>query len=255
MNILAISDVHAKENQGLYNYLENNNVELVIVSGDITNFGPPKFAEDFLNKISNFGVTVIAIPGNCDIKEVFEKINKSKAICAHNNIIEYKNLVIYGFGGSNPTPFDTPFEFNDDILYNNLKKLFESEKAFQLEKKEDFEIEKEGFEIEKEDLELDKKEEKQFIGKLDILLTHAPPYGSKADIIEDGTHVGSSAVRRIIDEYQPRINLCGHVHEAKTVDMLDNTVIINPGMLENGFGCLIQVDKNNNIIANMIELK
>ncbi|MDR2966819.1 MAG: metallophosphoesterase [Methanobacteriaceae archaeon] len=234
MKILAISDVHAKENQGLYDYLKNNNLDLVIVSGDITNFGPPEFAEDFLNKISNFGATAIAIPGNCDTKEVFKKINKSKAICAHNDIIEHENLVIYGFGGSNPTPFDTPFEFDDDVLYDHLKKLFNSQKALKIGKKEE-------------------NEEKKF-EKLDILLTHAPPYGSEADIIEDGIHVGSEAVRKIIDEYQPRLNLCGHIHESVAFAMLGNTVIVNPGMLENGGGCLIQIDEYNNIVADMVEI-
>jgi len=231
LKILAISDVHAKENQSLYDYLESENVDLVIVSGDITNFGPPEFAEDFLNKISNFASKAIAIPGNCDTKEVFEKINKSKAICPHNDIIEHENLIIYGFGGSNPTPFNTPFEFDDDVIYDNLKKLFNSRKA----------------------LEID-KEEKKGVEKLNILVTHAPPYDSKADIIEDGTHVGSEAVRKIIDEYQPCINFCGHVHESVALDMIGNTTIVNPGILENGNGCLIQVDKNNNIIANIIEI-
>jgi Icc-related predicted phosphoesterase len=233
LNILAISDVHAKENQGFYDYLKNNNVDLVIVSGDITNFGPPEFAEEFLNKISEFGAKTVAIPGNCDTKEVFKKINKSNAICAHNDIIEYENLAIYGFGGSNPTPFNTPFEFDDDILYDHLKKLFTSQKAFEIEE----------------------KEEKEFTEKINILLTHAPPYDSKTDTIEDGTHVGSKAVKKIIEEYRPNINLCGHVHESVAIDMIGKTVIINPGMLENGFGCLIQVDGNNNIIVDMVELQ
>lgn len=233
MNILAISDVHAKENQGLYDYLKNNNIDLIIVSGDITNFGPPEFAEDFLNKISDFGAIVVAIPGNCDTKEVFEKINKSNAICAHNDIIEYENLSIYGFGGSNPTPFDTPFEFDDNVLYDHLKKLFNSQKA----------------------LKIEKKEEKESNGRIDILLTHAPPYDTETDIIENGAHVGSKAVRKIIEEYKPRINLCGHVHESVAFDMIGNTIIANPGMLENGQGCLIQIDKSNNIIADMVELQ
>ena len=231
MKILAISDLHAKENQRLYDYLEDNNIDLLIVSGDITNFGPPEFAEDFLNKVSDLGPTAVAIPGNCDTKDVLEKINKSKAICAHNDIIEYENLIIYGFGGSNPTPFDTPFEFDDDVIYDHLKKLFNSKKAINIGKKE-----------------------KESVGKVDILLTHAPPYDSKVDIIENGTHVGSEAVKKIIDEYQPRISICGHVHESVALDMVGNTVVVNPGMLENGCGCLIQLDENNNVIADMIEL-
>ncbi|MCL2116687.1 MAG: metallophosphoesterase [Methanobrevibacter sp.] len=235
MKILAISDIHAKENQGLYDYLKNNNLDLIIVSGDITNFGPSEFAEDFLNKISSFSATVVAIPGNCDTEEVFEKINKSNAKCAHNNIVEYDNLLIYGFGGSNPTPFNTPFEFDDEVLYSNLEKLFKSKKAGGIEKKVG--------------------KEKNTVEKLNILLTHAPPYNSEADIIESGAHVGSEAVRKIIDEYQPAINFCGHVHESVTFSKIGNTAIVNPGMLENGSGCLVQIDENNNITSDMIVMK
>jgi Icc-related predicted phosphoesterase len=57
-----------------------------------------------------------------------------------------------------------------------------------------------------------------------VLLLHAPPYGSRLDRAAlDGrtfdhapldTHVGSMAVRRLIEARQPRLSLHGHVHES-----------------------------------------
>jgi Icc-related predicted phosphoesterase len=57
-----------------------------------------------------------------------------------------------------------------------------------------------------------------------VLLLHAPPYGSLLDRAAlDGrtfdhapldTHVGSIAVRRLIEARQPRLSLHGHVHES-----------------------------------------
>jgi Icc-related predicted phosphoesterase len=57
-----------------------------------------------------------------------------------------------------------------------------------------------------------------------ILLVHVPPYGSKLDRAAlDGktvdhapldVHVGSIAVRRLIEERQPLLTLHGHVHES-----------------------------------------
>ena len=231
MNILAISDIHGKENEDLYNYLEKNNIDLIIISGDITNFGPLDFVGKFLDKLSTFS-TVIAIPGNCDPEGVIEEIDKSSAVCAHNQIIEYGSVVICGFGGSNPTPFDTPCEMDEDTLYKSIKSLLDSK-----------------------DIKLVKDDADEFpYGKITILLTHAPPIGTVADKISDGTHVGSESIRKIIEEYAPRINLCGHIHEAKGFDMVDNTVIANPGMLENGYGTLIEIDENNNIISNFVRL-
>ena len=41
--ILAISDIHGQENENLYNYLKNNDIDLVLILGDITDFGPLEF--------------------------------------------------------------------------------------------------------------------------------------------------------------------------------------------------------------------
>ena len=38
--ILAISDVHGEENENLYTYLNNNDIDLVIITGDITDTYP-----------------------------------------------------------------------------------------------------------------------------------------------------------------------------------------------------------------------
>jgi uncharacterized protein len=46
--------------------------------------------------------------------------------------------------------------------------------------------------------------------KLDILLTHAPPFGTGG--AEDAAHVGFAAFLRIIGDLQPRLVIHGHVH-------------------------------------------
>ncbi len=233
MKILAISDIHGKEHEGLYSYLKKNNIDLVIVSGDITNFGPLEFIGEFLNKISSYGVTVMAIPGNCDPEGAVNEIDKSNAICVHGDVIEHGNIVVYGFGGSNPTPFNTPGELDEDTFYKSIKSVMDSK-----------------------DIESFKNSVDNFpYGKVSILLTHSPPYYTETDKIEDGSHVGSESVRKIIEEYKPKLALCGHIHEAKAFDMVGDTIVINPGMLEMGNGCLIEIDNNNNVIANFVDLE
>ncbi len=46
-----------------------------------------------------------------------------------------------------------------------------------------------------------------------ILVTHAPPHGI-ADQQADGTHAGSRSIRDAIERCQPKLNLCGHIHNA-----------------------------------------
>ena len=50
MKILAISDVHGEDNENLYKYLNNNDIDIVIITGDITNFGPLNLLMNLLAK-------------------------------------------------------------------------------------------------------------------------------------------------------------------------------------------------------------
>lgn len=215
MKILSISDVHGEYNENFINYLKNNkDIDLILINGDITNFGPLEFVGDFIDSIVDLDFDVIAIQGNCDPKEVPDVIKDTNGTCLHKNVKTYGNVIIFGFGGSNPTPFNTPGEFEDEYLYENIKELL-----LDYEKNMD-----------DEDL------------KVKILLTHAPPLDSEADKIPDGVHVGSKAIRDIIEEFNIDINLCGHIHEAKSIDNIANTIVVNPGMLKDNHGCLVTID-------------
>ncbi|MDB5583708.1 MAG: hypothetical protein JWR80_8884, partial [Bradyrhizobium sp.] len=46
-----------------------------------------------------------------------------------------------------------------------------------------------------------------------VLVSHSPPHGI-ADQQKDGRHAGSAALRDAIAQHQPRITICGHVHNA-----------------------------------------
>ena len=46
-----------------------------------------------------------------------------------------------------------------------------------------------------------------------VLVTHAPPFGI-ADQQADGTHDGSHAIRTAIEQLQPKLTLCGHIHHS-----------------------------------------
>ncbi len=64
--------------------------------------------------------------------------------------------------------------------------------------------------------------------KLDVLITHAPPFGvAKA---EDDAHVGFVAFHRIIRAFQPLLLVHGHVHpygKTQPERLVDGTRIVN----------------------------
>jgi len=210
MKILVMGDIHG-QCQKIFNYLQKNKVDLIILTGDITNFGPFKLCKEILNEICLFDIPTLVIPGNCDPTGIYEEIENSNAINIHNKTIIIKNMGICGFGGSNPTPFDTPLEFEEVQIYQEIEKLMK-----QIENQE-----------------------------IKILVTHAPPYNTKTDLIPSGDHVGSKSIRKIIEEFQPSLNLCGHIHEAVAIDKIENTIIVNPGESSQGFASIINIKEDD----------
>ena len=224
--ILAISDVHGEENENLYNYLNNNDIDLVLILGDITDFGPLDFVETFINNVADCGVDVIAIPGNCDPAGICNAIN-DVSFCLHNNIIAYGDAILFGYGGSNPTPFNTPGEIEDLKIYGDVYELLANyDYVYNAD-----------------------------VPKVKILVTHAPPYNTDADMIESGDHVGSTGILKSIHEFEPQINLCGHVHEAKSLSKIGNvTDVANPGMLKDNGAVLIDIKDGSNYDISIISL-
>ena len=210
MKILAVSDIHGKHMK-IIEYLKKNHVDLIILTGDITNFGPCELAEEILNQISSFDIPVLAIPGNCDPIDLYGKIDNSKAVNIHGTSVTIKNIGICGFGGSNPTPFNTPLEFDEVEIYEEARRVMES--------------------ITDHDVTL--------------FVTHAPPSDTQTDVLPSGNHVGSESIRKVIEEFQPSLNLCGHIHESMAMDEIGETKVINPGMLSEGHVCIIDIDDSD----------
>jgi len=90
MKILAVADIHGAQfrlNLVLKN-IERFSPDLVVICGDITQFGPGDLAKNFLNQIQ---VETLAITGNIDTSDVSKAIDDSKA-----TRIEMKRVVKKG---------------------------------------------------------------------------------------------------------------------------------------------------------------
>jgi Icc-related predicted phosphoesterase len=75
--------------------------------------------------------------------------------------------------------------------------------------------------------------------KIDVLVTHLPPKGSM-DKMAMGRHIGSVAVRRVVDTLHPRVVICGHVHEHPGWECLNETVVVNCSVGQSGVCTLIE---------------
>jgi Icc-related predicted phosphoesterase len=91
------------------------------------------------------------------------------------------------------------------------------------------------------------------------LLTHAPPYGTDADLASLNRHVGSREIRKVIETH-PNIflSVSGHIHESPTISFLGDCCIINPGPVTRGNFAIIEIDENYAVqgkIYNIHEMK
>ncbi len=124
MRFLVISDIHGhpKAANWVNRRIYELNPDAVIVLGDITHFGPPEWAGQFLSQIKK---KVYAIPGNCDPPGTLAYIEKN-ATSLHQKKMKIGGHTFIGFGGSNPTIFSTPFEIPEEQILRSLSPLMEN---------------------------------------------------------------------------------------------------------------------------------
>jgi len=201
MKILAVADIHGSQyrlNLILKN-IEKYMPDLVVVCGDITQFGPEETAKNFLNQIP---IDTIALRGNIDTPEVDIGIKKSKATHIEMNLVVKKEISFIGING-----LDT----------NQLKNI----------------------------------EEKKLIDNKTVLISHEPPYGAQ-DKVFLGKHAGLKELRALVDKYNPRLVLCGHIHENPGFTKIGKTTVVNCSMGKRGEGALIDINKG--IAVKMLNL-
>lgn len=82
-----------------------------------------------------------------------------------------------------------------------------------------------------------------------IFVCHNGPYETDTDLIESPDaddrvieqHYGSKLARRIIERYQPRLCVHGHIEEGRGTDMIGDTKIVNVGEGRSGSHAVIEV--------------
>ena len=116
MKIYAAADIHGSQYRLniILRHIEVFSPDLVIICGDITQFGPGEVAKNFLVQIP---VDTFAIPGNIDTPDVGQSITESKAENIDKKQIVKNGTSFIGIGGSIPSSLS---EIN--ILYKDTER-------------------------------------------------------------------------------------------------------------------------------------
>lgn len=199
MKIVSFGDVHMATGNLARMGAVMRDADLVIVSGDLTNFGGVEDARTVLDDVRRACPKVLALPGNLDRPEVVGFLEQ-EGVALHGLGKVIDGVAIFGCGGSNITPFRTPLELTEDEIYETLTRGY-SEVGDQ---------------------------------RPLLMVCHTPPYQTRCDRIVGGKAVGSTAARRFIEEVKPEVCISGHIHESPGVDTIGPTQILNAGPFKGG---------------------
>lgn len=192
MRILAAGDIHGDSRlaERLAKKAEEENVDLVVICGDITQF--EQSTDNLMKPFVKRHEKVLIIPGNHESVATADFLADFYGVTnLHGYSIQTGDVGLFGCGGANIGIH----QMTEDEIYGLLKKGFDRVKKL----------------------------------KKTIMVTHVHPSGTKMEKFTK-IFPGSDGVRKAIEKFKPDIMLCSHVHEAEGIEeKIGDTKVINVG--------------------------
>ncbi|MEM1569502.1 MAG: metallophosphoesterase [Candidatus Bathyarchaeia archaeon] len=213
---MVLSDIHSSFNAAytLSREALKLKLDLLVICGDITHFGSLNEAEKMLSFFR--GLKTFFVPGNCDPPALLTSGNVQDALNIHGKLHMSDSTAFLGIGGSPKTPFSTRIEFEEEEIYRIVKGALND-----------------------------------FKGRL-IVVSHSPPADTSTDLTSLGLHAGSRALRKFIEEYKPLAVVHGHIHEARGMDRLGETLIVNPGPAKQNFYAILELNDQPKVFLKRV---
>jgi len=168
-----------------------------------------KLAEERLRPM---GVRCYISPGNDDRFDIDAALGSSDFVMnPEDKVVDLDGYEMITLGYSNITPFDSPRELDEDKLYLKIESLVSQAGNIQ---NSIFNLHCPPF-----DTNIDKAP--QLDSDLRPVLS---PVGGFEMV-----SVGSVAVRKLVEKYQPLLGLHGHIHESSGIERIGRTLCVNPG--------------------------
>lgn len=175
-------------------------------------------------------VPCFVMPGNDDPDSLVAVIEEAEHVDGcEDRIVEFCGLTMVSLGYANRTPWDSPRELSEDELYARV--------AAMAEQVDDLSRCIFNIHVPPQDSGLDTAAELD--EDFNVVLV-----GKEPKMIP----VGSTAVRQLLEHYQPLLSVHGHVHESAGATHIGRTLAINPGSdYHTGriSGCLITVTEDD----------
>lgn len=212
MRIYTIADIHAKPGN------------LQKICSVVSEYNPDVLvvAGDIINYIylkktfkilNDLSIPVLVVRGNSDPAYVEKYFNRFPNLTSlHLNKVILNSIPFTGLSGTVPLPFRNKVRFFEKSLMNKAHPMIDSQTVF---------------------------------------VVHTPPRGC-LDEVAGRFHSGSKMVRDLVDKTQPRLLICGHIHEAAGIDKIGETTVVNCGMPGNGKGMMIELKHGEKPVVEMV---
>jgi Icc-related predicted phosphoesterase len=194
MRIFATSDIHG--NQTIIDKLEKvaPRVDMVVICGDIG-------GKDFAREDTLRDVTIRQKKDAARLVKRMRELTASFRFILGNDDWFDCTGKFYLKDAESISGYDfIPFEFVHITPFNTNREVNENKLSYELSK-----------------LNVDEKA---------VIVAHMPPRNC-GDMLYNGTRVGSRAISDWITYAQPRVWLCGHIHENYSVNKIDNSLVFN----------------------------
>lgn len=198
MNILALTDIHGAYDTAVA-IARHAAPDVLLIGGDLTTIGSVREAEAAVARLQEIAPAVLCVAGNMDLPahdELFVRLGVS----LNGRGVRVGDVGFCGASGAPVSRLHTPYEITEEEIARRLRAGYEEVRGC----------------------------------RRIIFVPHAPPFGTRLDIIHSGIHVGSAAVRDAIEDFSPDVVICGHVHEARGEDAIGPTKIVNCGPASHG---------------------
>ncbi|MCB0164053.1 MAG: metallophosphoesterase family protein [Anaerolineae bacterium] len=191
MKLLLFSDLHANEAAAQHLVTLARSVDIVIGAGDFGNLR--RGIDTAIGMLTAIDKPAVLVPGNAESTAELAAACRAwpSAHVLHGTGVEIEGVPFFGIGGGIPvTPFGS---WSYDFSEDEARRLLADCPA------------------------------------VGVLVTHSPPKGV-VDLSSRGVNLGSVAIREVIEQQQPELVVCGHIHEsAGQQAKIGNSVVVNAG--------------------------
>jgi Icc-related predicted phosphoesterase len=170
-------------------------------------------ATDVVDQLNHMPVPVLAIRGNTDLKKVDHLLNDyPNTSSLHLKEHKIKGQKFVGVSGTMPVPFSSRIGLREKPIIHTLETLVDDSC---------------------------------------VLVVHSPPRGV-LDEAFGRFHAGCRRLYQLVVQRQPRLVLCGHIHERPGIATIGQTTVVNCTIARTGMGALVDFDPVGSVKVEML---